>query len=226
MRNLIYVPIIHTSADLGSIAKDVNKKGIANLGKDVWEKHIKTIDGFWDAILHYFYSIFEPDMKMKIYQDGMVADGEVGMKIVEQGIKSGSKNYELISMLIKKGGVLVKTEDFHLVKKELDNFISLTKAKSVLQKLMALIKYNLIKNILLNQRDKLIAKRIDDTLETDEIGIIFIGAFHKIKKKLPKDIQVIELKEISKVREYQKLLPFYHKYKDKFEELAQYLVKK
>ncbi len=53
MRNLIYVPIIHSSADLGSLSKDVNKKGIANLGKDVWEKHIKTIDGFWDAILHY-----------------------------------------------------------------------------------------------------------------------------------------------------------------------------
>jgi len=226
MRNLIYVPIIHSSADLGSLSKDVNKKGIANLGKDVWEKHIKTIDGFWDAISHYFYSIFEPDMKMKIYQDGMVADGEIGMKIVEQGIKSGSKNYELISMLITQGGVLVKTEDFQLVKKELDSFISLTKANSVLQKLIALLKYNLIKNILLNQRDKLIAKRIDDTLETDEIGIIFIGAFHKIKKKLPKDIQVIELKEISKVREYQKLLPFYHKYKDKFEELAQYIVKK
>jgi len=226
MRNLIYVPIIHTGADLGSLSKDVNKKGIANLGKDVWEKHIKTIDGFWDAILHYFYSIFEPDMKMKIYQDGMVADGEVGMKIVEQGIKSGSKNYELISMFIKKGGVLVKTEDFHLVKKELDSFMSLTKAKTILQKLIALIKYNLIKNILINKRDKFIAKRIDKTLKEDEVGIIFIGAFHKIKKKLPKDIQVIELKEIAKVREYQKLLPFYHKYKDKFEELAQYLIKK
>ncbi|NQV17270.1 MAG: hypothetical protein HQ534_01825, partial [Armatimonadetes bacterium] len=160
------------------------------------------------------------------YQDGMVADGEIGMKIVEQGIKSGSKNYELISMLITKGGVLIKTEDFQLVKKELDRFISLTKAKSVLQKLIALIKYNFKKNILLNQRDKFIAKRIDDTLEEDEVGIIFIGAFHRIKKKLPQDIQVIELKEISKVREYQKLLPFYHKYKDKFEELTQYLVKK
>lgn len=226
MRNLIYVPIIHSSADLGSLSKDVNKKGINSLGEEVWEKHLKTIDDFWSAILHYFYSIFEPDMKMKIYQDGMVADGEVGMKIIEQGIKSGSKNHELISMLIKKGGVLVKTEDFHLVKKELDIFISLTKAKSVLQKLIALIKYNFKKNILLNQRDKFIAKRIDDTLEEDEVGIIFIGAFHRIKKKLPQDIQVIELKEISKVREYQKLLPFYHKYKDKFEELTQYLVKK
>jgi len=226
MRNLIYVPIIHSSADLGSLSKDVNKKGINSLGEEVWEKHLKTIDDFWSAILHYFYSIFEPDMKMKIYQDCMVADGEVGMKIIEQGIKSGSKNHELISMLIKKGGVLVKTEDFHLVKKELDIFISLTKAKSVLQKLIALIKYNFKKNILLNQRDKFIAKRIDDTLEEDEVGIIFIGAFHRIKKKLPQDIQVIELKEISKVREYQKLLPFYHKYKDKFEELTQYLVKK
>ena len=33
MRTLIYVPVIHTSADLGSLAGDVTKRSIADLGE-------------------------------------------------------------------------------------------------------------------------------------------------------------------------------------------------
>ena len=54
MKTLIYVPIIHMSADLGSLAKDVNKRGITSLGEEVWKEHIKTIESFWDVISHYF----------------------------------------------------------------------------------------------------------------------------------------------------------------------------
>ena len=57
MRTLIYVPVIHTSADLGSLAKDVTKRGIADLGKDIWEKHIAAVEKFWDVISDYFDSI-------------------------------------------------------------------------------------------------------------------------------------------------------------------------
>jgi len=37
---------------------------------------------------------------MKIYQDGIVAEGEIGKKIVEETSKSGSKNYQLVSRLL------------------------------------------------------------------------------------------------------------------------------
>ena len=57
MRILIYVPIIHTSADLGSLAGDVTKRGIADLGEDVWKEHQRTVEGLWDAISHYFDSM-------------------------------------------------------------------------------------------------------------------------------------------------------------------------
>ena len=222
MRTLIYVPVIHTYADLGSLAKDVAKRGIADLGEDLWKLHRKTVDGFWDAISHYFNSI---DVSgMKIYQDGMVADGEVGQEIVEAGIKSGSKNYELVSSLMKRGATLVKTEDFKLVKEERDRLLSITEAKSVIKKLLAFIKYKSVKNRLLNKRDKFIAKRITETLNQGERGIIFIGAYHNIKKRLSKDIQIREIKDTQKVREYQKILPFYNKNKERFEELGKYLV--
>lgn len=221
MRTLIYVPIIHTSADLGSLAKDVNKRGRADLGEEVWKEHIKTIEGFWDVISIYFNFI---DVSgMKIYQDGMVADGEVGQKIVEEGLKSKSKNYEIVSRLLQKGAILVKTEDFKLVKEERDRLLAITQAKSINQKVFAFIKYKLVKGRLLNKRDKFIAKRVDETLKKGEAGIVFVGAYHNIKKRLPQDIQILEIKDTDKVREYQRLLPFYNKHKERLEELSRYL---
>ena len=222
MKTLIYVPIIHTSADLGSLAKDVTKRGIADLGQDFWEEHKKIVDGFWNVISNYFDS--EDVGGVKIYQDGMVGEGEVAEKIVEEGVKSGSKNYELVSKLVRRGAALVKTEDFKLVKGELDRLKKVTQAKSLAEKIIGFIKYKLTKNRLLNRRDKFITKRIDKTLRHGETGILFIGAYHNIKNKLSKGFLIREIKDIQKVREYHRLLPFYNKNKERFIELSRYLV--
>ena len=225
MRKLIYVPIIHMSADMGSIAKQVEEKGIASFGEEFWKGHRETISGFWDVISDYFDYIGACNRKkMKIYQDGMIAEREVGKKIIEEGIKSGSKNYELVLRLVNRGAVLVKTEEFKLVKEELDRLLAITKAKSTSKKLFAFIKYKIIKNKLLKKRDKFISKRIDKTLKDDEVGILFLGAYHNIKNKLSADIQIIELKDREKVAEYQRFLPFYSKNKERFEELGRYLI--
>jgi hypothetical protein len=222
MRTLIYVPIIHTSADLGSIAQDVSKRGIRHLGEEIWTKHKKTVEEFWDAISRYFDSV---DVKgIKIYQDGLVADGEVGQKIVAETSKAGSKNYQLVSRILERGALLVKTEDFNLVKEEYKRLIAITQAKSVIRKIMAFLRYKLAKNSLLNKRDAFIAKRIDETLNPGEKGIIFIGASHKVKEKLPESIKIIELKDTEKVRKYQRMLPFHNRYKEQFDELGRYLV--
>ena len=222
MKQLIYVPVIHTSADLGSLAKDVRKRGIQDFGEELWSKHRETVSGFWNVISHYFDSI---DVSgMKIYQDGLVADGEVGQTIVEEIAKTGSKNYELVSRLLKRGAILVKTEDLNLVKQERDRLLAITRARSMTQKLIAFIKYKVVKVRLLNKRDDFIAKRIDETLNQNDTGILFIGAFHNIQKKLPKSIQISEIKNIEKVKAYQRLLPSYNKNKLRFEELGRYLI--
>ncbi|MBI4684552.1 MAG: hypothetical protein HY755_05080 [Nitrospirae bacterium] len=222
MRTLIYVPVIHTSADFGSLAGDVTKRGIADLGEEVWREHQRTVEGLWDAVSDYFDSI---DVSgMKIYQDGMVADGEVGQKIVEEGIKLGSKNYEIISRLIKKGAYLMKTEDIALVKRERDYLIKLTKARTNVEKLTAYLKYRLSKNHLLKKRDGFIANRINETLRHEETGIIFIGAYHNIIPMLDKDIQVKEIKNIEKIKNYQKAFFKGGKDRKRLEELSGYLI--
>lgn len=224
MRTLLYVPIIHTSADLGSIAKEVTKRGITELGEEVWEEHIKTIEGFWNDISHYFDSI---DVSgMKIYQDGMVVGDEMAQKIVEETAKTGSRNHELVLSLLKKGAILVKTEDFNLVKIERDRLFKITQAKTVAEKLLGFIRYKLTKNMLLNKRDEYIAQRIDETLQEDQTGILFIGAYHDIKRKLHGDIQIREIKDKKKVKEYQQLLLFSKRHRKRFEELSKYLISK
>jgi len=222
MRKLIYVPVVHTSADLGSMAAEASRRGIASLGEETWEVHRKTVDGFWDTISNYFDSVDVAGMK--VYQDGMVADEEVGAKLVEEGAKSGSKNYELVARLLKSGAILVKTEELRLVKQEVDTLLAIVQAKRISKKVIAFIRYKLGKNRLLRKRDEFIARRIDETLDEGETGIIFIGAFHNIKGKLPEDVQVMEVKHTEEVREYQKLLPSCQKNRERFEELGRYLV--
>ena len=120
----------------------------------------------------------------------------------------------------------MKTEDFKLVKKEYDKLLAITEAKSITRKILTFIKYKLAKTLLLNRRDTFIAKGIDQTLKTDEKAILFIGAFHNVKKRLPKSIKVGEIKSIDKVRRYQRLLPFYNKYRKQFDELGRHLISK
>lgn len=221
MKTLLYVPIIHTSADLGSLAKDVAKRGIDVLGEDLWKKHKASIEKFWDVLSDYFAAM--DTAGIKVYQDGMPADGEIGAKIVQEGVRSGSRNYELIAMLLKRGAVLIKTEDFELIKQERDRLAALTLAKSLLQKISAYMKYKWVKGALLAKRDDFIAKRINETLGAGQTGIAFIGACHNVRGRLPPEIRVIEIKDAGKVKEYQELLPFYFRNKERFAELARYL---
>jgi len=220
-RKLIYVPIIHTSEDMGSLADNLTKIGIDKFGRNFWKQREKTVERYWEVISEYFDSIDVAGFK--VYQDGMVADGEMGKKIVKEGKKSGSRNFQLLSRLLDRGAILVKTEDVKLAKKERDRLLNIIRAKSKMAKGVALIKSKLQKNKLLEMRDRFIARRIKETLAHNETGIIFIGAYHEIREKLPEDITVRELKDREKVKEYHKLLPLYKKRKKRFEELTQYL---
>lgn len=227
MKTLFYVPIIHSPADLGGLAKDVANRGVAGLGEAMWQEHLKTVQGFWNVLIQYFESFDAANVK--IYQDGMMADGDTGRMIAEENAKAGSKNYELVLTMIKRGAILIKTEDISLVKAELANIISITREKSIIRKLFSYLRFILVKNRLLGKRDKFIAQRIAETLKDGEKGIIFIGAFHRIINLLPGDIQVKEIKNIDAIREYQKTLPFSgksRKNKDKIAELSKYLLSK
>jgi hypothetical protein len=222
MRTLLYVPIIHMTADLGSLAPDVAQRGIRGVGEEGWRKHLETVEGFWNSLATYFDAMEAAGVRL--YQDGLVANGDMGRRIVEEGAKSGSKNYEIIAGLIGKGALLVRTEDLELAKKERDHLVEMTRATTRAKKMIAYLGYMRIKNHLLEKRDRFIAGRINETLGPDETGVLFIGAYHKIIPFLEKDIRVREIKEIEKIREYQRTFLHMRKNKERFEALSMYLI--
>ena len=194
----------------------------AVLGQELWQKHKEIVSGFWDSVARFFDSL--DGNGFKVYQDGMVADGTEGLRIIREGIALQSENYEIIGKLLERGAILVKTEDLALVRQEHAYITKIVGSKSLKGKEIAALRYKLAQSKLLRQRDDFIARRIKETLSEEEPGILFIGAYHDVIPKLPQDIEIREVKKAEKVREYQRLLSNPRRDKRHFEQLAQYLV--
>jgi len=221
MKKLLYVPIIHMEADLGSVASVINKRSSQVCGKEHWNKHKKTVSGFWDSIATFFDHLNTPDLK--IYQDGLMVNGKLGKRIIEEGAGKGSKNHQIILKLMEKGAKIMKTEDIHLLKKEYDSLIRLSQTKSPIERILAYIGYKLRKNPLMEKRNKFITQRINETLKDGETGVLFIGVYHNVLPLISKEITVYEVKERSKVKAYFDEL-IRGKDEKKFNQLAEYLV--
>jgi len=217
------VPVIHVESDLGSIASAIDKRSAEICGRQRWEKHRQTVTTFWDEIEEYFKKL--DSTNLKVYQDGLMADGELGQKIIQEGAKKGSRNYQIVLDLIKRGGEIRKTEDIALLKEEYGRILKLAQTKSLWEKTTAYIGYRFHKDRLMEKRDRFIATTINETLKEEESGVLFIGAFHDVISHLAKEIVVEEVKNREKVRDYFKVL-ISGGDERKFEQLAEYLISK
>jgi len=217
------VPVIHVESDLGSIASAIDKRSAEICGRQRWEKHRQTVTTFWDEIEEYFKKL--DSTNLKVYQDGLMADGELGQKIIQEGAKKGSRNYQIVLDLIKRGGEIRKTEDIALLKEEYGRVLKLAQTKSLWEKTTAYIGYRFHKDRLMEKRDRFIATTINETLKEEESGVLFIGAFHDVISHLAKEIVVEEVKNREKVRDYFKVL-ISGGDERKFEQLAEYLISK
>jgi hypothetical protein len=221
VRKILYVPIIHMESDLGSASPTIDNTSASLCGEERWSKHKQTVSEFWDRVKGFLDRL--DSANLKIYQDGLPADGELGWMVIEEGAKRGSKNYQIILDLIKKGAEIRKTEDVALLKEEYERIIRLAQAKSRAHRVVASVGYKLRKDRLMAERDRFIAETINETLSEGETGILFIGAYHDVLPHLARDIAVEQVKEQEKVRAYFKGL-ISGKDEEKFEQLAAYLV--
>ena len=222
MRNLYVIPIIHMSADMGSIASTLDDKATAKLTPELWQRHKEIVSAFWDSIGRFLDAL---DVSgFKVYQDGLVADGKEGLRIVRESVSQGSKNYEIVGRLLERGAVLVKTESLSLVKQEYNYITKMTRSKSLKEREVAALRYKLARGKLLKQRDEFIAGRINETLAEGETGILFIGAYHDVVQRLAPDIRVGQVKEVARVKEYHKSLINTKRHDQQHQELGEYLV--
>lgn len=220
MRSLLYVPIIHTEADLGSLAPAIGGVSASLCGEKRWAKHKETVRKFWQAVEDYLAPL--NGANLKIYQDGLPAEGELGRKVVEEAAQRGSKNHQVVRQLMAKGAELRKTEDASLLIEEHALLAHLAQGKLSPKMMADYARDKSHRERLTAERDKFIAKRVNETLKEGETAILFIGAYHDVLSHLAQDIVVKPLKEREKVRAYFREL-FLGRDEEGFEQLAQYL---
>jgi hypothetical protein len=193
MKKLIYIPIVHNKADLGSLGSQLSVEGEKRYGASAWHIHMEEVEKSWDKIeLEIFKHLKKTSFgKIKIYQDGLPVAGETGVKIVKDAAANGSKNYSIINRLLAKGASLEVAESKELLLKEYYLLSDINKAETPEKQLESYLAYQKIAGELLINRDTFVAEQINETLKEGETGIAFFGASHAIVDKLNNDIKVV-----------------------------------
>lgn len=200
MRRLLYVPILHEEADLGSFGRPLARASAVLSGEGRWAAHKETVNRFWDSVGSYLRSL--DSGKLRVYQDGLAADGETGRRIVEEAARLGSRNYQLVLELLRGGAHLRKTEDPRLLLQERENVARAMRGDLGSQAGQEAEQYRRERERLAEERDRFIAGTINTTLKEGEVGVLFIGAFHNLLPHLAADISVVLLKSPEKLRAY------------------------
>ncbi len=200
MRHLLYLPVIHAGADMGSLDKSLAGNRLDVMGRERWELHQQVIVRYWQEVETWCLSLEAP--LPAIYQDGLLADGELGRKIIQENAARGSVNFRIVNQLMEKGAKIRKTEDVLLLKEEYSRALRLAQTPSPWDRMTARVGCHFDKNDLLERRDHYIAQTIGRTLNADETGLLFIGAFHDVIPMLADDISVNELKDRHRIIAY------------------------
>jgi len=184
LRKLIHVPIVHGPEDLGTQLEAVRKAYVSRLGIRAWHQHLMRIEQFWNEVRQRFRPLRAQAQKLRIYQDGLPVCGQE-IELARQLAAQGSRNHRLLVELVEAGAVLVGTEDPELLRQE---HARAGRAEGVAEAASA-ARYD----DLMEARDRYVAGRIDVTLAEPELGLLFMGALHRVVEKLPSDIQVVRL---------------------------------
>ena len=191
MRRLIHVPIIHSLADLGSAAGQLEEQFKTSGASRSWEEHLQEVEQRWDVIRHKLLALPLDYSRVKLYQDGLPECGRE-LEIVRDLANRGSQNCRLLCELHLKGAQIMGTEkgellveEYNCLRHRLDHPLAAAPgqtptADSFYDELVA-------------RRDAHIASNINATLGPGETGILFLGAAHRILDLLANDIAVSSL---------------------------------
>lgn len=183
MRPLIYVPIIHSEADLGGLGQEVRRHFEEVLGADAWTRRYASVDAMWDGLRSKLLALPLPWARTRLYQDGLPVCGWE-LPIVRDLAAQGSRNHLLLAELMERGATLMGTEDPALLVEEYRRIERLT--VTVKQESSAAVAAEIKSSgeEILRRRDAFIAHRIDSTVQEDETGVLFLGLIHRVDELL------------------------------------------
>jgi hypothetical protein len=189
MRRLVYVPIVHTMVDMGSQAQTLKEESIRQLGAEQWQKSRRVIEEIWKGIREKLLTLQLPWERLRIYQDGLPLSGKE-LEIAQEVAAQGSQNYQIVIELVRKGARLMGTESPELLTREYAHVKRIAEARNDAERGEARRGYAAESAEILKERDAFIARRIAETLEEGEVGLLFLGMMHEVDRLLPEEIRV------------------------------------
>jgi hypothetical protein len=189
-KELIYLPIIHTSKDMGDLSDSIRQVAMDVLGKQSLRQKDQLVNQIWTAIEQTIDALALPFDKVRLYQDGLPICGRE-IEIVTDLADGGSRNHRLLVRMIRKGALLMGTESAELLLEEyrlIKQTVSGQYGDRANEKPADLKRKA---DLLLKKRDQFIARRINDTLGSGETGIVFLGMLHNLEGFLDNEIQLI-----------------------------------
>jgi hypothetical protein len=195
MRRLIHIPIIHTTADLGSLSDTVRARYARVWGDAKWSEHERSVRELWIGIERDLDRLRLDARTLRIYQDGLPVCGFED-RIVRELAQAGSANHQLILKFLDLGAMLMGTEDPQLLMEEYE----LHKRERPPAGGKAAPQQPELRTVaqrLLKARDAFIAQRIDATLQEEETGLLFLGALHRLDSLQSKGVRTETLGDAS-----------------------------
>jgi len=185
-RKLVYIPIVHTVADMGTLGASIRSRKVSALGRQGAAHTAAVVEKMWEKIEDVASRLPLEEGTVRVYQDGLPVCGHE-REIVSEMAKAGSRNHRLLLELDARGATLMGTESPELLLEEYQ--LATTEFASG-----ATIRTNSrrqqIHDALLEKRDRFVADRINKTLGDGESGILFMGMLHAVTQYLDSDIRV------------------------------------
>lgn len=189
LRKLIYIPIVHTEDDMGSMAEFVKKEYKRKYSRQQWNQHKKIVNDLWTETREKIFSLSVNWHKVRVYQDGLPVCGKE-QDIVKSLAEKGSLNHKLVIELQQKGAMIEGTENPELLLAEYNHIMKIAHAENIADRDRLIEKYSKVSAELLSKRDWFIADRINKTLKKGETGLLFLGLMHQANKLIEKNINV------------------------------------
>jgi len=170
--------------DLGQFKEVVRQARIEKSGLASVQRKAAVVNRLWQNIDQSIQELsLTGTTTVRLYQDGLAVCGKE-KEIVKDMVEQGSANYRLLANLMAQGMILMGTESPGLLVEEYE-------AAKVRMKNPDIFSNKNFDQKLLEQRDRFIADRIDQTLSCKETGIIFLGGLHNLEKYLNQDIHLV-----------------------------------
>lgn len=221
MRRLYLVPLMPTSSEVSKPLPNSGESAREDQDRELVERHRGLVFRYWQAGSDFFNRLDVAGFKL--YQEGMLEDGEKALESIRQGSREGNPMYGLKESLIQRGVILVRCEDVELLQREQELISRITGKGSLEERENAILSYLAEQRGFPRRRDTYTAGRIHETLGENGGGIFFCSVYCRVLRYLSKDIQIIQVKEIARVRRYYHALRTPERRGRQLQELSEYL---